>query len=211
LLKSGNTAVATAEQTQSAFDQAVANLGVAKANLVLVERGSTEPELAAARADVQRLRDDLRFKEDQLERTRLRAPGAGRVITPNVDLLLGKYLTAGTLFAELEDSRTAYADISIPEGDIGLIGAGNTVRLRPWGAEYAELPGKVVVISPKADTTDRGGSVIRVKTEVPNLDGVLRPQMTGYAKIDGREMYAWEAFSRMVLRFILIEVWSWIP
>jgi hypothetical protein len=35
--------------------------------------------------------------------------------------------------------------------------------------------------------------------------------MSGFAKIEGAEMPAWKAFTRFFIRFIQVEVWSWIP
>ena len=49
------------------------------------------------------------------------------------------------------------------------------------------------------------------KTQFNNENGFFRPGMTGFAKIEGAEMPAWRAFTRLVDRFFRIEVWGWIP
>jgi multidrug efflux pump subunit AcrA (membrane-fusion protein) len=55
------------------------------------------------------------------------------------------------------------------------------------------------------------GDFIRVKASIPNADTLLRPAMTGYAKISGRQMKAWEAGLRLCNRFVTVEFWSWVP
>ena len=74
----------------------------------------------------------------------------------------------------------------------------------------APVGGTVVSIAPSAEVEDFG-RVVRVKTQFPNEEGFFRPEMTGFAKIDGAEMKTWEAFTRLFVRFFLIEVWGWIP
>ncbi|NJM97108.1 MAG: hypothetical protein HC800_07940 [Phormidesmis sp. RL_2_1] len=55
------------------------------------------------------------------------------------------------------------------------------------------------------------GRMLHVIIELPNPSGVLRPGMTGYAKIEGTTMPVAAAFSRSLIRFIKVEVWSWLP
>jgi len=50
-----------------------------------------------------------------------------------------------------------------------------------------------------------------VKASVASADTVLRTAMTGYAKIDGPRMTVGEAYFRTWLRFLRVELWSWIP
>ena len=68
-----------------------------------------------ARADVERTTHQLKYAEDQLERTRIRAPIDGRIITPNVHLLAGDWMQTGEEFLTLEDTRTVEAQIDMPE------------------------------------------------------------------------------------------------
>ncbi len=53
--------------------------------------------------------------------------------------------------------------------------------------------------------------VIRVKASVPNAATVLRPAMTGYAKISGPDMSLGLALLRLGIRFVTVELWSWVP
>ena len=53
--------------------------------------------------------------------------------------------------------------------------------------------------------------VIRVLSEFPDTNGLLRTDMTGYAKIHGNWMPLGVAFTRWLMRLVLVEIWSWIP
>jgi len=53
--------------------------------------------------------------------------------------------------------------------------------------------------------------MVRVTSELENRNGTLKSGLTGYAKIEGEEMPAALAFTRVVVRFFQIEFWSWLP
>lgn len=164
----------------------------------------------AARAEVERLTRKLANARDQLADTTVRAPGAGRVMTPNVSLMTGTYLHRGAELLTLEDTRTLQAEINLPEADVGLVKVGNDVRLRPWANDDREIDGKVTSIAPAAQSKSYG-TIVRVGASIPNPQDSLRPAMTGYAKIDGEDMRVWEAFLRRIIRIVRVEFWSWIP
>jgi multidrug resistance efflux pump len=210
LVASGTISQAEWEKSNTTYETNLAELAVAEANLELVKSGATANEIEAARAEVERLTHLLAYHEDQLERTNIRAPAPGRVITPNVELLGGTGLEIGDEFLQLDDTRVVEAQIDVPETDIELIRPGDTVRVKAWGYSDREIAGVVTSVSPAAEERDYG-QVVRAKASIPNTDAFLRPGMTGYAKLDGQEMRVWEAYLRFFIRFFTVEVWSWIP
>ena len=46
---------------------------------------------------------------------------------------------------------------------------------------------------------------------VDKPDATLKPEMTGYAKVDGRWHPLILAFTRPIVRLLFVEIWSWIP
>jgi multidrug resistance efflux pump len=209
-MKAGTSSKRDAEHAFSEYNKDLADLAVAQANLNVAKSGPTESMIAVSKADVGKYQEQVTYLESQLERTEVRAPIAGHIVTSNIELQRGMYLTVGTLFAVIERNQVAQAEILVPETDIGEVKVGAAVRLRPWGDSDREIVGHVVSISPAAEKTPYG-PVVHVKTEVDNADGFLRADMTGYAKIAGSEMPVWEAYTRLFVRFFNIEVWSWIP
>jgi multidrug resistance efflux pump len=209
LLTSGTISQASADESRGKLESALADLTEAKAELALAQSGALQAEIDAQRAEVARLQNEYEFQTAQLERTRLTAPTEGQIVTPNIDLKVGTYLEDGGLFAELENNRVARVQVDVPETDIGVVEKGDEVWVRALGLEDT-LRGNVVAIAPSAEERDYG-FVVRVTIDVPNPDQQLKSNMTGYAKVAGEEMYVWQAFSRMLVRFFRIEMWSWIP
>ena len=85
-----------------------------------------------------------------------------------------------------------------------------TAELRLWSGPEASLYGTVKSIAPRAEPRDFG-QVIRVQIEVPNPDGKLAANMTGFGKVSATERPVWQAFTRIIARFFVVEMWSWMP
>ncbi len=210
LAASGVESQQAADRAQSVLDTDLANLAVSEASLALVMSGATENDIAMAQAEVDRLSIDLAFWRDELERTRIVSPMEGRVVTADLQLLTGNYLRVGEPLLEIENAAMVSAVIAVPESDISLVSPGDRVRLKAWGQSDIEVDGSVQTIAPAAQQ-ESYGNVVRVIATFPNPDDFIRSGMTGYAKIEGAEMRAWEAYLRSIRRFFQIEVWSWIP
>lgn len=198
------------ERYRVEYETGLIDLRSAQANLAEVVAPASAPEIAVIQAEIDRLTAELAFYRDQLSKVELRATADGRIVTENVSLLRGKYLQVGELFVEIEDHEIARAEVRVSETDIGLVELGDVVRLKAWAVPDEERLGTVVSIAPSAEV-EEFGRVVRVKTQFPNEQGFFRPEMTGFAKIEGIEMKTWEAFTRLFVRFFQIEVWGWIP
>ena len=167
-------------------------------------------EIASAKAELQKLREDLTFYEEQLRRTRLHMPITGRIATTKLQDLRNKYLEEGQLFCTVEDTRQVRVEIAVPEAEIDEFAVGNPVRLRTWAEPGRIFNGAVAEIAPQ--TTEKTyGNVVMVIAILSNPDGALKTGMTGYAKIRGEETLVGIAFTKALVRFFLIEVWSWLP
>lgn len=198
------------ERIRMQYETGQIELRSAEARHAEITAPPTTTDVAVAEAEIERLKAELVYHQDQLDKVELRAIAPGRIVSENVHLLRGKYLNVGELFVEIEDHEVARAEVSVSETDIGLVQLGDVVRLKAWAIPDEERLGTVVSIAPSAEVEDFG-RVVRVKTQFPNEEGFFRPEMTGFAKIDGAEMKTWEAFTRLFVRFFLIEVWGWIP
>jgi len=210
LFANGTIAEAAVMQARTANAVAVSNRDEAAAKLALVAAPTRETEIQGLRAEIARNEDELEFARLMLENTNIRAPVAGQVVSSLIEAPLGAYLPSGGLFAELEDNRTVIADVEIPEITINEVEIGAPAELRLWSDPETSLSGTVRSISPVAEERDFG-KVIRVQVEVPNPDGRLAANMTGFGKIEAEERPVWQAFGRAIYRFFVIELWSWLP
>jgi len=213
LVKTDAVSRSNYDQIVSQYQQDQAAADVARANYDDVRTGPTPGQLDAARATLRQSAATVAYNEDQLERTRIRATSYGEVVTANPMLLRGQWFAQGALVLTVQDLSSVQADVQVPETDIGHVLIGGITRLRPWGYAEKTFLGHAVGIAGDAQP-DPGGSgtnIIRVRTEIPNPDGELHPTMSGYAKITGYYMPTWKAFLQIVIRFFLVEIWSFIP
>ena len=206
------------------------NLQTVQANLELVRSGpypqeieAARQEVEAARANLNRLQQQLKYNQEQIQRTPLVMPIDGYIVTSFLDRKVGSYLKQGETFAVVEDNRNIRGEIQIPEYNVGEFEVGAKVEVKLLAYPDKPLFGKVVSIEPTTSTqaTDTGISrertsnssekFITVILDIPNTEKTLKAGMSGYAKIEGRTMPFIVAFTRPIVRFVQIEIWSWLP
>ncbi|HEY6148472.1 MAG TPA: GAF domain-containing protein, partial [Thermoanaerobaculia bacterium] len=87
---------------------------------------------AASRRD--EMRAKLAFEEDRFEKTNLRAPVAGTIVTPRIEERVGQWLTRGTELCVVADLGTVLAEVAVPEMDASLVRQGQpvAVKLNPY-------------------------------------------------------------------------------
>lgn len=182
----------------------------AERELELLLAGTRKEEIDALRAAIDQQKANLAYHKQQLQYTDVRAPIAGHIVSGSLLTAAGNYLKNGDLFATIEDTSRLLAEIKVPQSDIGLVKVGAPIRLKAWSLPDLEIKGVVQSIAPSAEETP-AGKMVRVTAELDNRNGALKSGLTGYAKIEGDEMPAALAFTRIVVRFFQIEFWSWLP
>lgn len=213
-----------------ARDEDRERLLLAKKNLEVVKNPFRPEEIKQQEAEVRRLEAELVLAEKNLQLTEIISPLEGRFITARPMQTVGQFLEVGDLLGVIEDARHLVAEIEVPEEDIEEVKMGARVKLRTWANPTKTFQGTVKAIAPAGYDLVRGrvervltekeyrtmqvvapqGAVIRVLSEFPVTEGI-HTDMTGYAKIEGSLMPAGVAFTRWLIRFIWVEVWSWIP
>jgi multidrug resistance efflux pump len=210
LYKTGVTPEEEYLEAAKIADVDAANLEFAKAHLKLVKSGARPEEVEAQKAIIRDLETRLKFYEEDIAFSRITAPISGVIITAYMESKVGQILNKGDLFAIMQDATKIQAEIYVPEGDIGEVSLDASVRVKLWAYPTKYFHGKVVSIAPAAEVTNEG-NVVRVLSEFENPDGILKPEMTGEAKIKGETRPVFLSFTRMLVRFFLVEVWSWFP
>ena len=108
--------------------------------------------------------------------THLRAPFAGVVTQKMADE--GTLASLGMPIFTIEDTRSYRLEVTVDEGDIRVVHAGQTVPVSIDALGNAQLIGKVVQIVPAADPASRS---FLVKVELP-ADARLRSGLFGRAR-----------------------------
>jgi len=208
------------------------NLELAKLALASSKAGVRKEEIEAQRAMVDSLQVSVKHLEDDISRTTIRSPIDGRVVTMYIQGRIGQQVVPGDVIAVVEDMSTAVVRIALPEYYSGLIEVGSQVRVRPWAYTSRIFKGNVTAIMPvvmdknqdvmqQASIEQEKGMVrnmsmpedriVPVLAEISNPDGLFRSEMTGYAKISAGWQPIGYAFFHPVIRFLKVQVWSWIP
>jgi Cu(I)/Ag(I) efflux system membrane fusion protein len=88
----------------------------------------------------------------------------------------GMYVNEGTLLFDIADFSTLWNISEVYESDIAAIHVGSPVKIRLRAYPGKEFDGKVTFISPVVDAQSR---TIKVRSELANTSGLLKPQMYG--------------------------------
>ena len=178
--------------------------------LAQIRAGTRIEEIDALKAAIDEQAANLEYYTQRLQHMEIRAPIAGYVVSGSLSLAAGNYLKQGDLLLSIEDPSHLVAEIQVPQFDIAFTQMGAPIRLKAWTLPDLEIGGTVSGIAPSADDTP-GGKMVRVTSDIDNSKGMLKTGMTGYAKIQGDELPAALAFTRWIVRFFQIELWSWVP
>jgi putative peptide zinc metalloprotease protein len=210
LYKDGNVSLDDYQDEQKQMEVDRMQVSEAKANLGKVVAGPHPKEIEAAEFELRRLKEKLKFDEEEFVRTKLAMPMDGRIVTENLDHMIGQYLDEGDPFATVENDEYVRIQIKVPESDIADVQLGADARFKVWAYGDMLFYGQVSEIAPVA-LDESYGKVIAVTVVIPNKDRLLKSGMTGFGKVDGGTKLVAVAFTRMLVRFFTIEMWSWIP
>ncbi|OFV85097.1 MAG: hypothetical protein A3D93_06810 [Acidobacteria bacterium RIFCSPHIGHO2_12_FULL_67_30] len=156
----------------------------------------------------------------------LRAPLAGVVATPRLELRVGDYLAEGDEFAVLADRRTLRARVLVRDWELEDVllktrdDDGAAVKLKLRAYPFRTFSGRVQQVMPAAAADrpvaephkiERKGQELTnyfaVIMEFPNPEGVLREGLTGQGKIYGqRRPLVWRV-ARSGWRWFRSQVW----
>ena len=207
------THVASRAEVERAEEQVAIlsnDLEQARGRLAMLRAGSRPEEIAASEQTVARADAERARLETEIARLVVLAPHDGVVMTPRLPEKVGKYVKAGDLIAEVYALDRLTAEIAVTEKDFGEVDLGQPVALRLRAYPDQTFSGLVSRIAPAAaDTGWRAERTVRVEVELPNPDHVLRPKMTGYARIELGDRRVVDVLTRRIRRYIRVEFWSW--
>jgi multidrug efflux pump subunit AcrA (membrane-fusion protein) len=124
----------------------------------------------------------LQLVEEQLQRTKLRAPFAGVLVSGDLSRALGAPVERGQLLFEIVPSDDYHVTLEVDEHDVSLLEKGQQASLRLTGLPEQSIDLQVSRILPVATAKD-GGNHFRVEAELGEMPEGLRPGMQGVAKV----------------------------
>ncbi|MBI3873372.1 MAG: efflux RND transporter periplasmic adaptor subunit [candidate division Zixibacteria bacterium] len=187
------------------FDSKSTELEMAKAKkrgkdsqLALLISGPKVEELAAKDAGIAALEAQIDFLRTQI--------AASTIISP-ISGVVGRVERGGILM-EIVDCDPVHLQLSVDENDIADVTEGAPVGLKVRALPFRQFHGFVTQIAADADTAI-GQRHFQVTTQIANADGVLKPGMSGYAKIVCSRRSLLSLAARRVVQFFRVEFWSW--
>lgn len=113
-------------------------------------------------------------------RISITAPRGGVIQT--LDVRPGMTLMAGQTLARINGIGTVWLDVAVPESQAGSVRVGQTAE-----AAFAAFPGKPVQgrVTALLPTLNDAARALRVRVELPNKDGRLRPGLSAQVSLKG--------------------------
>jgi HlyD family secretion protein len=172
LAKEGYAATATLEKSQSAFDTAKADLAM------------TEAQVENAQANVLKQEAVVNQSRIDLERTFIRAPVDGTVISRDVDVgqTVAATMSAPILFKIAQDLRKMQVEVRVDEADVGRIRQDQRATFTVDSFQGRTFSGVVSQIR-KAATTVSNVVTYSVLVTAANDDLRLLPGLTANVRI----------------------------
>ncbi len=139
------------------------------------------------------------------------SPVSGVMTTHNLKEKVGQHVKKGDLIAEVHELKTVKAEMVIPEKEIADVQVGQDVLLKVRAYPNLSFEGKVASIAPIATKAEEKWQqrTVLVTTELRNDSMLLKPEMTGNAKIFCGKRRIFDLITRRLARYIRVEFWSW--
>lgn len=179
---------------------------VSESREAVAEGNRAEVSIIAAR--IEQARAELQLLDEQLARTRISAPFSGVVIDGDLSQRLGTPVSRGEILfrvAPLDDYRVV---LKVDERDIAAIDEGQHGTL-----VLASMPGRKWPLHVDRITSvsspEEGSNYFRVEAALEGSAGELRPGMEGVGKIElGEAKLIW-IWSRELLAWLKLQIWTW--
>ena len=166
--------------------------------------------LAVAQAQIDEADAELGRIGERLERTRITAPFDGMLVSGDLSQSLGAAVGRGDVLFELTPQIGWRVVLLVDESQINDIQVGQQGSLVLVAVPGGALPLRVTRITPVAQA-EEGENRFRVDAELEQNDDRLRPGLTGVGKISIDERRLVWIWSRSLLNWLRLALWSIWP
>lgn len=167
-------------------------------------------DVALLNAQMQQAEAQVRLAAEKRRRTTVVAPIDGIVLAGDLSQRLGSPVEQGEMLFTVAPLDAYRVVLNIAEGDLKHIGVGQAGELLLSGVTTASFPLTITAVTPVANVID-GDNVFRVEAAITQMDPVIRPGMEGVAKVfvDKRPLIA--IWSRSLIDWARMTIWTWVP
>jgi putative peptide zinc metalloprotease protein len=182
----------------------------AQSDLKLLKAGNRPEQIHEAEADVNSLTKQVAILDQELGKTDIRAPIDGVVTTPFVERKLNQHLDPGDELLHLANIAYVTVEMQVPEKEVADVQKGYPVTMKARSLPAVDWNGRVNFIAPVAQTIG-GQQMVPVRSELQNDDLLLKPEMTGVAKIYCGDRRIIDLATRRLIRWVRTEFWDLLP
>ncbi len=225
LFREGALARNTLEDTRAHTSIAVSEYQEAKARLNAFVNSVRPEQIEATVAQIDRLETQRRHVQDQLQLLDVTSPASGVIGTPARQLrqMVGQAVATGGLIASVYELRDATAEITVSEKEIADVREGQSVEMKARADPDNAFWGKVIYIATSASGRSAGAeplsllpssggrspSSVLIAVQIDNPSALLKPEMTGEAKVHAGRRRLIDLVVRRLARTFRVEFWSW--
>jgi putative peptide zinc metalloprotease protein len=198
--------------SQLAGELAVAKKAVEETNskLRVLLEGSRAEVIESVEAEIVRLKVRRRQLTSDLELATISSATAGVIVTPRLKEKRGARVEKGDLIAQVHELERVVPEIIVSEKEIGDVAPGSHVILKARAYPEMSFSGTVRAVAPAATEADGPERrVFRVIVQMDRKNDLLRPAMTGNAKIYCGKRPIFHLLTRRIARYVRVESWSW--
>jgi len=185
-------------------------LAEAESDLRLTKAGNRPEQIQQVEADVSRLSRQAAILDQELGKTEIRAPIDGVVATPFIERKLNQHLSPGDELSRVVDVARVIVEMQVPEKEMADVRPGNPVWMKARSLPSNDFQGRVDFIAPVAQAVN-GQQMVVVRSELQNDDLLLKPDMTGVARIYCGDRRIVDLMTRRFVRWIRTEFWYLLP
>lgn len=184
------------EQQLLRYQEAIGRQDRAQARILSAQIRQTEAQLALI--------------EGKIERAAIRAPFRGVVISGDLSQQLGAPVETGRMLFEIAPLDAFRVVLKVDERDLRYVRQGQDGQLVLTGLSADSFPLSVSKLTSVA-TTEEGRNVFRVEADLAATDPRLRPGMEGVAKLSVEDRALVWIWTRSLLDWLRLSLWSWLP
>ncbi|WP_147693781.1 efflux RND transporter periplasmic adaptor subunit [Vogesella mureinivorans] len=149
------------------------------------------------------------LSQSMLERSRIRAPFAGFIVTGDLSQQLGGAVKKGQTLFEIAPLDSYRVILYVEEADIDEIRVGQQGQLMVTAMPGERQPFSVSLVTSVAQARD-GKNVFRVEGVLATRNPTLRPGMDGVAKVHvGERKLVW-IWTHSLFDWLRLNIWSWL-
>ncbi len=161
-------------------------------------------------AKMAQTRAQLDLVEDQLSRTRLKAPMEALVVAGDLSQSIGRAVERGEMLFQLAPLRSYRVILEVDERDIADVEVGQPGKILLSALIGEAIPFSIEKVTP-VSTASEGRNFFRVEARLEESHERLRPGMEGVGKIVvGRRQLIW-VWTHRAIDWLRLTLWRWLP